>query len=1110
MKRKFQMPVQFRLFVFFLIVCLFTIAITPAQAQQGAASPVSRSRNGGPLTPQVSSSINVVESAPLAEIEVVKSDLLAADSMKVESPSINKPIPRPGRSTRGPDTSLEFTVPLTGPSLPAVSDVPAVRSFDGLSALDDAATISAVYAPPDTDGAVGPDHYIQMVNSIYAIYDKDTGAILGGPYANNALWVSAATGDACEAQNDGDPVVLYDQLADRWLISQFALPNFPDGPFYECIAVSSSGDPLGVWYLYTFQISATKMDDYPKFGIWPDGYYMSVNQFNANTLSWAGTGVAAFERDQMLTGSVAQMVYFDNASDDIGGLLPSNLQGATVPPVGEPNYFVQASDEAWGVTGSDALRVWAFDVDWVTPANSTFTNLGDLTTDAFDTDMCGYSRDCIAQPGTTQKVDAISDRLMYLLQYRNFTTYQTMVVNHTVDMGSDHAGIRWYELRNTGAGWSIYQQGDYSPDSDQRWMGSMSMDGDGNIALGYSVSSSTTYPSVRYTGRLDGDTLGTMTQGENTLVNGSGSQLGVNRWGDYSSMMIDPVDDCTFWYTQEYVKTTGSFNWATRIGAFKFTSCGTAWGSLEGTVDDGSNPVEGAIVAITGGATATTNASGFYSFPGLPAGSYDMTVTKYGFNEGSATGVAVTDGNVTTQDFTLIAKSMSTVSGTVTDANTGAPLSATIYIPEYPGSPVATNPSTGEYSIQLEYGTDHHFTVLSTGYISGTATVGPASPTLTQDFALDVDIAACTAPGYTRVTGFSQSFNDASFPPSGWTVSDIAGNSVVWDFSSNWLDGNYTGGTGDASDANSDAAGFAEFDTVLTSPTITVASLPGKYLTYLANYQNYGGRDYLELDIKVDSADWVNVLSWNEDHGTLYNTPGQNVSVDLSSYLSGHTNFKLRWHYFDPNSGDWDWYAQIDDVRIGNCVSLQATTFKSAGSQDGWILESTETSNTGGSLNASATTFRLGDDAANRQYRAILSFNTASLPTNAVITSAVIKIRKSGAQTGSNPFNVLTSLLADIRKPYFGSASTLQLADFKASSSATKVATFNETPIGGWYSAVLNSAGRNNINKNNLTQFRLYFSKDDNNDLGADFMKFFSGNASASNRPILIVNYYEP
>jgi PKD repeat protein len=449
-----------------------------------------------------------------------------------------------------------------------VVTTPTPTSFEGIG------NVNGVL-PPDTNADVGPNHVVQTVNLSFAIWDK-SGTLLYGPADNSTLW--AGFGGPCENTNDGDPIVLYDHLADRWLMSQFALPNFPNGPFYQCIAISQTGDPTGAWYRYEYLYSNTKLNDYPKFGVWPDGYYMAVNQFTCSILgcSWAGQGVAAFEREKMLLGLEALGIKFDLYLTDpnLGGMLPADLDGPA-PPMGAPGLFGEMDDNAWGYS-PDQLQLWEFVADWTNPSSSTFTHLVNLATAAFDSNMCGYARNCIPQPGTTTKLDAISDRLMYRLQYRNFGSYQTMVVNHAVDAnGADRAGIRWYELRNTGSGWFIYQQGTYSPDSNHRWMGSIAMNGLGEIALGFSVSSSTVFPSIRGVGRLASDPLGTLPQGEFTIIAGSGSQTHTaGRWGDYSSMSVDPVDDCTFWYTQEYYSSTSSAGWRTRIGSFKISDCG--------------------------------------------------------------------------------------------------------------------------------------------------------------------------------------------------------------------------------------------------------------------------------------------------------------------------------------------------------------------------------------------------------------------------------------------------------------------------------------------------------------------------------------------------------
>lgn len=404
-------------------------------------------------------------------------------------------------------------------------------------------------APPDTDGDVSHDHYFQMVNNGYAIWDKE-GNLLYGPVDNINLW--DGFNGPWSNTNDGDPIILYDEYADRWIATQFSLPQDPY--FYELIAVSVTSDPLGEWYRYAYQFD--DMPDYPKFGVWPDGYYFSTHQFGAGFTA----GMSICDRDAMINGDPdAEMVYF-NIGPNHYGLLAADCDGALLPPDDTPNYIVDV--------GSNKLKMWEIDMDWDNTSNSTVTRISDLSTEPFSSQNIS-----ISQPGTGQKLDALSGMTMVRLQYRNFGTHQTMVANHTVNAGGGRAGVRWYELRDTGSGWSIYQQGTYAPnDGDSRWMGSISMNQNGDIAVGYSVSGPNTYPSIRVAGQSSGAPLGlgVFDIDETSIFEGYASQTGVNRWGDYSAMRVDPTDGNTFWFTTEY--TNGGWGWRTQIASFNFVA----------------------------------------------------------------------------------------------------------------------------------------------------------------------------------------------------------------------------------------------------------------------------------------------------------------------------------------------------------------------------------------------------------------------------------------------------------------------------------------------------------------------------------------------------------
>jgi hypothetical protein len=410
--------------------------------------------------------------------------------------------------------------------------------------------------PPDPTGDVGPNHYFQSVNTTFQIFNKD-GSPASAIVDNNILWQGA--GGSCEAYNNGDPIVLYDEMADRWLFTQFVAEQ---GEWALCAAVSTSPDPVGTYYRYEFDVPSG-LPDYPKYGIWPDAYYVGTNE--------ATYSAYAFNRAAMLAGQPSGFIKFTGQTNL---MLPADFDGSTAPPAGSPGIFYTFKDNNFHGGGADRLEIFEFRPNFGTPANSTFAKVTDIPIASFTYSVCGhFNFECVPQPGTPFRVDALSEWPMARFVYRNMGTYQTLIGNFAVDVGSDRSGIRWFELRKPGSAWALHQEGTYAPGSEHRWVGSMAMDRRGNIGLGYSVSSSSVYPSLGFTTRLASDPAGQL-RAESILHPGTASQSfnDVQRWGDYSALAIDPSDDCTFWYTGEYYDTTSPY-WKTRIGTFTIPGC---------------------------------------------------------------------------------------------------------------------------------------------------------------------------------------------------------------------------------------------------------------------------------------------------------------------------------------------------------------------------------------------------------------------------------------------------------------------------------------------------------------------------------------------------------
>ena len=555
--------------------------------------------------------------------------------------------------TGEPDAALQTFLPAAPAPTPSAS-------FPGL----DFANWGAGW-PPDTNGDVGPNHFIQTVNTSIGIYDKATGTRLAA-FTFDQFFSQSPTGTPCDNANQGDPVVLYDALSDRWIITDFAWSNYTSGAMYQCMAVSQTGDPVsGGWYFYPWQTAAGgKIPDYPKLGVWPDGIYMSANVFNTTGAgSFQNVQTWAFNRAEMETGGTAHAVSFSLPSQIAGStifsLLPSNLRnnGSSLP-AGTSNYFASL----WAPT--NRVRVWKFHVDYAVPANSTFTGPTAVTIATFNPGPA------TAPEQTGNNLDTLAPRAMMQNQYQNVGGTESIWLTHTVGNGAapNVAQIRWYQLDVTGGTIvtaAPVQQGTWAPDTKYRYMPSLALDKLGDMALGYTVSDSTTFPAIRYAGRLSTDALNTLGQGETSLIDGTGYQCCLfsdgttnTRWGDYSAMSIDP-DGCTFWYTNEYYDTSPATlaqdNWKTRIGAFKFPGCvPNTVGTLQGTVTDAAttNPINGALVSA-GIYSLKTNASGFYRFSNLPTGSYTVNVSVAGYANGSANSVVVTSGATTTQNFAL-------------------------------------------------------------------------------------------------------------------------------------------------------------------------------------------------------------------------------------------------------------------------------------------------------------------------------------------------------------------------------------------------------------------------------------------------------------------------
>ncbi len=692
-------------------------------------------------------------------------------------------------------------------------------SFEGISSNDNFSAYGFRILPPDTNGDVGMENYVQSVNSLTRVYDKN-GNPLTPPFKLSSIF--APLGTPCSTRNDGDPIVLYDTLADRWFLSQFC-NNFP--PFRQMIAVSQTGDPTGAYYIYEFVMPNNKINDYPKFGVWHDAYYMSTDEFFGG--DYAGSGAFAFDREKLLRGdATASYVYFDLASPTtmrIGGLLPTDLDGLNAPPTTEPNIFVGYTATEYG-DPNDGIRLFNFHPDFSNPLNSTFAERAEspISVAAFDP-TSNPGRDDIAEPAPGEFLDSQSDRLMYRVAYRNFGSHQSLVFNQTVrtsPIGSIYrAGVRVYELRKSNGIYGIHEQGTIGDNDASRWMGSAAQDSQGNIAVGYSSGSENLRPSIIYSGRLASEPTGAF-RTETKLVVGTGVQKAFGfRWGDYSAMNIDPTDDCSFWLTNQYYslesQEESDFGWLTRVGRFKFAECVPAQLGRVGFLVQNSEtqaPIPNARVRVV--PNPNVNSAPYTRFTGnqgqtetlhIPARNYLAEVSADGFRTDTFQfGIPPSDSGTV---FNLVAN----LTPIAVVVNAGAGIfaeSCAVNTAIEPGETVSMNIALG--NIGTVNANNLTATLLPTGGVlnpSGAQNYGALTPNgpavsrpftftanpnlscgsvLTLNFQLndgeeDLGIVAINQQTGTPRIAFSEHFDDFPLPnlPTGWT-SSATGGQLPW------------------------------------------------------------------------------------------------------------------------------------------------------------------------------------------------------------------------------------------------------------------------------------------------------------------------------------------
>ncbi|MEZ5443648.1 MAG: hypothetical protein R3F15_19455 [Lysobacterales bacterium] len=812
--------------------------------------------------------------------------------------------------------------------------------------------------PPDPNGDVGPNHYVRMANASFQIFNK-TGTSLFGPANINTLFTGF--GGDCETENAGDPIVLYDQLADRWLLTQFSNSTGPG--FFNCVALSTSGDPTGTYFRWAFPTGT--FPDYPKYGIWPGAYMISTREVNAGLI-----GAYAIDRAEMIAGNPSPVVIsftvpVNEFSGD--GLLPTDLDGDTLPPDPNTAWYIGAMDDggAYGAT-QDALTIWEFSWDFVTPTNSSFEVASVLPIAPYDTIFPCDGRSCIPQPAPLGAVDILSyrQRPINRAAYRNFGSYQSIVTNQSVEAAEALGGTRWWEIRDPGADAVLYQDSTFAPgvtDGIHRWMGSIAQDSAGNLGMGYSAGSSALFPSIRYTGRLESDELNTM-RGEGVIIDGGGGHTAATRrWGDYTSINIDPTDDCTFWYINEYFASSGT-QWTLRAGSFKFPECEAPGGSFGAA----AVPLTQAVCAPND-AVYTVETHAYNGFVG--AATLNVSNLPPGTTASFAPlSIATVPGNST---LTIGNTGSGTAGGydLLIEATSGATRSRTVHLDLFtqtPAAPALMSPadasvdtstaplltwdtSTQGQTYVVEIATDAGFANIVQSSTASAATSYQAQPlnfdtqyfwrvrsgnvcgdgvaSTPRSFTTRPAPGMCSADGFVRVE-----FNDdVESGTNGWTTIPASGNAWV------------------RSTANPSSGQFSWFavdatvtsDQQLISPTISIP--PDHTLSLLRfehdmNAENNGGAACWDggfVEISTDGGtNWTILespsLLEDEFFGPLPGgtaawcgvLPYSTASFDVSSFAGQDVQFRFHMQT-DTNTGTAPLGWHVDDIRVVSCGLLE-------------------------------------------------------------------------------------------------------------------------------------------------------------------------------------------